>query len=118
MKTTFLFTAILISVFIGKSTFAGNTDSVQICQIPNDIKKILFYKMDFPKEAKESKVEGVVSTCFFITPEGKLKVYCINGHPLLTSYVQEKIESFKCCQPSASIVNKHMLVRFNFENQN
>lgn len=118
MKTTMLIAVILFMLFLGISVDAENADSVQTCTMPMDIKKLLSLQMHFPEEARESNIEGVVTTCFYVTPEGRVKVYCINGHPLLTSYVKKRLESFECCPPSASIANKHMLVQFNFDIEN
>ncbi len=115
MKTKTLIAGILFMFFSGMSVIAENADSIKMCQIPGEIKKALSLQMHFPTEARESNIEGVVATCFYITPEGQIKIYCINGHPVLTGYVKNKLESFECCPPAAAIANKHMFVRFNFE---
>ena len=115
MKTVKLLALICIAILITDNTIAEPSDSVYSCAVPLELKKKLSNQIDFPKEAFELGIEGNVATCFYITPEGKLSVYCINGHPLLANYVKQKLEGIECCSPSVELVNKHMFVRFCFE---
>ncbi len=118
MKTIMLISAMLFMCFTGTSVVAENADSTQIEAIPKGIKKAISQQMYFPVKARESDIEGEVVICFYVTNKGRIKINSINGHPLLIKYVKIKLESVECCPPSASIVNKHMFVRYNFDIQN
>ncbi len=115
MKLVAAFICIVL-MCVNINVIAVEVDTSLVENIPLSLKKELSLKMHFPQEASDKQIEGVVTTCFVITPEGKMRINCINGHPLLTEYVKLRMESMTM-KSEYSQVNKPMIVRFRFENQ-
>ncbi len=115
MKLVTAFICIFL-VCANVNVIAVEADTSHMENIPLDLKKTLSLKMHFPQEATDNRIEGVVTTCFVITPEGRIKVKCMNGHPLLTADVKLQLENM-IMNYDYALVNKPMIVRFRFEIQ-
>lgn len=108
--------AFILMLLVCKYVNSAETDTLVMEHVPSKLKKELSLKIDFPKEAMELNIEGVVTTCFLINPEGKIKINCMNGHPVLMNYVRSKLEKMHTYDDFA-MVNKPMIIRFRFKRQ-
>lgn len=105
---------IFLLLILCNIVFATIPDTTEYHKIPDYLKRELSVKMTFPQEAADKQIEGVVTTCFYLTKEGDIIVTCLNGPPVLTAYVKRKLESTDL-KRTYTMVNKPMLLRFRFE---
>lgn len=114
MKTIYLVAWLCIALLSTKSSFAESSDSLTANNIPDHLKKQFSTCVCFPKQAFDNGIEGLVTTCFHVTEAGTIQINCINGHPVLTGYVRQKLEGIKCCDFEAEMINKPLYISFNF----
>lgn len=115
MKLVKFLAAFILMLLVCQYVNSAEVDTLVMEHVPPKLKKVLSLKFDFPAEASEQRIEGVVTTCFLITPEGRIKINCMNGHPILMDYVRTKLEKLQTNDDYA-LVNKPMIIRFRFEN--
>lgn len=106
---------IILMLLMCNVVIAAIPDTTSFQKVPNHLKKVLSLKMSFPQEASDNKIEGVVTTCFYLTHDGKVEVTCLNGPSILKEHVRRKMEDVHLKRIYA-LVNKPMIIRFRFEN--
>lgn len=106
---------IILMLFICNVVIAAIPDTTEFKKVPNHLKRTLSLIMTFPQEAVDKQVEGVVTTCFYLTSEGSISVTCLNGPPELTAYVKRKMENLNL-KRTYTLINQPMIIRFRFEN--
>jgi len=117
MKAVKFLSAFMFILMVCQYVNSAETDTLVMEHVPLQLIKVLSLKVDFPKEAIEQHIEGVVTACFLITTEGKIKINCMNGHPILLNHVRKKLENLHT-KDDYAMANKPMIIRFRFENPN
>lgn len=114
MKTLKQILIVTFLTLMVNSAFSIVPDTTSQTKMPDQVKKTLMRKIQFPAEASKQKIEGEVAICFKITEEGTILINCINGHPVLKKAVNEKLNQI-VFQKKMACANKNMYVKFKFD---
>lgn len=78
------------------------------------VAQILDRAVDYPQQARESDITGLVRAEVRITESGQFEIKAINGHPELATYVKKQLANVQF--NDYSLTGKAFIARFDFRN--
>ena len=78
----------------------------------HQITKLLDQKIDFPAQAREESITGIVKAQLQVTESGEISVDEINGHPQLTNYVKNQLSKVKVS--NLGLIGETFIAKFDF----
>lgn len=111
MKTVKIIAIALILGFSSLTTFAGGPDAVGN---PNNLRKHILQKIDYPDFARSLGVEGSVLVSFEVNKDGFINIVEINASDaILKNHVITKLRSIRLCPFDVNAGQVHNM-KFNF----
>lgn len=112
MKSLILILALLLPL-TSTNLMAREADTNKYIKMPLEIKKTLSKQMNYPTFAAQNNIEGTVAVCFIITPEGLVKINCVNGPKEFKNDVLNKLKGISFPE-NLVYANKPMVIKYNF----
>lgn len=102
----------LLMVSFSVSSFAAQKNKVTNNFVK--VQKLIDSEIDFPQEAKDLGISGIVNAQLQINADGKIEVEAINGNPELTKYVEQKLNNVTV--NDLTLTGKVFIAKFDFRN--
>jgi hypothetical protein len=111
MKTLRISMLALMLTFSGQFVMAGGPNA---SGTPDRLHLHLSKKIDYPRFARESGIEGIVLVSFSVDSSGYIRVNQINSSDVaLARYIEQKLSEIRLCPFDASAGEEHN-IKFNF----
>lgn len=78
----------------------------------HQITKLLDHQIEYPAQACEEGITGIVKAQLKVTESGEISVDEINGHPQLTNYVKNQLNKVKV--NNIGLIGETFIARFDF----
>ncbi len=81
--------------------------------MPASVKQAIVSKIEYPEDARELKIEGIVTASITIGNDGRIIINQINGHPEFVKYISKQLALLNI-DPKID-KSKQYIIRFKFE---
>ncbi len=107
MKRVVILIGAMVLFFVANVQAKGTKVATKL---PSNLKHELAKEIDYPKDAKDAEIEGVVYLKLFVTEDLGVKIVEMNAtHPDLGAYVREELADAKIKNNDAPIGQVYLL---------
>jgi hypothetical protein len=113
MKTFAVILIFLQLLCFGKAISSNIEDTTYLNKTPLLLKKTIEERVQYPKDAINNNIEGIVSASLLVDSTGRVIIKKINGHPDLVNDIVKQIAMMEF--PAGLASNKEIIIRFRFD---